>query len=55
MASGRMSIRMPHPRWSQAFERVLGTDERRPTRIWNGYGEFVADLYANLEGEGLFK
>ena len=46
---------VPHPRWSQAFERVLGTDERRPTRIWNGYGEFVADLYANLEGERLFK
>jgi len=46
---------VPHPRWSQAFERVLGTDERRPTRIWNGYGEFVADLYANLEGEHLFR
>jgi methionine sulfoxide reductase catalytic subunit len=46
---------VPHPRWSQAFERVLGTDERRPTRIWNGYGEFVADLYASLEGEHLFR
>ena len=46
---------VPHPRWSQAFERVLGTDERRPTRIWNGYGEFVANLYANLEGKHLFR
>ena len=36
---------VPHPRWSQATERVLGTDERRPTLIWNGYGEFVADIY----------
>jgi len=36
---------VPHPRWSQATERVLGTDERRPTLIWNGYGDFVAHLY----------
>jgi sulfoxide reductase catalytic subunit YedY len=33
---------VPHPRWSQADERVLGTNERRPTLKWNGYGEFVA-------------
>jgi len=43
-----------HPRWSQASERVLGSDERRPTLIWNGYGEFVADLYDGLKGERLF-
>jgi sulfoxide reductase catalytic subunit YedY len=45
---------VPHPRWSQATERVLGTDERVPTLIWNGYGEFVADLYKGLEKERLF-
>ena len=45
---------VPHPRWSQATERVLGSDERRPTLIWNGYGEFVADLYKGLEKERLF-
>ncbi len=45
---------VPHPRWSQATERVLGTDERRPTLIWNGYGEFVADIYKGLEKERLF-
>ena len=46
---------VPHPRWSQATERVLGTDERRPTLIWNGYGEFVADMYkAGSEKERLF-
>ena len=33
---------------------TLGTDERRPTLIWNGYGEFVADLYTGLEKERLF-
>lgn len=43
-----------HPRWSQASERILHTGERVPTVIYNGYGEFVADLYAGLEGEALF-
>ncbi len=35
-----------HPRWSQATERVLGTDERVPTQLFNGYAPEVADLYA---------
>ncbi len=39
----------PHPRWSQATERMLGTGERRPTLHFNGYGEFVAGLYAGLD------
>ena len=44
-----------HPRWSQATERVLGTDERVPTQIYNGYGEFVAGLYEGMaEDERLF-
>lgn len=46
---------VPHPRWSQATERVLGTDERVPTLIWNGYGEYVADLYSNIKGQQLFR
>jgi len=45
---------VPHPRWSQANERLLGTDEMRPTMIYNGYGEFVASLYNGLQGESLF-
>jgi sulfoxide reductase catalytic subunit YedY len=45
---------VPHPRWSQAEERVLGVDGRRPTLIWNGYGEFVAHMYDDLKGERLF-
>ncbi|GJE43810.1 protein-methionine-sulfoxide reductase catalytic subunit MsrP [Methylobacterium soli] len=43
-----------HPRWSQASERVLGTDQRVPTLIYNGYGEQVAGLYKGLEKERLF-
>jgi len=36
---------VPHPRWSQAVERMLGTDERRATLLYNGYGAYVAQLY----------
>ena len=43
-----------HPRWSQASERVLGSQERVPTRIYNGYGEYVASLYEGMKGEKLF-
>ncbi len=43
-----------HPRWSQAMEEVLGTGERVPTQLFNGYGAFVADLYAGLEKENLY-
>jgi sulfoxide reductase catalytic subunit YedY len=45
---------VPHPRWSQETERLLGTGERVPTRIFNGYGEFVAGLYEGLQGERLW-
>ena len=45
---------VPHPRWSQATERLLGSDERVPTQIFNGYAEQVAALYANRKSEKLF-
>jgi sulfoxide reductase catalytic subunit YedY len=37
--------KVPHPRWSQASERLIGTNLKVPTLPFNGYGEFVADLY----------
>ncbi len=37
---------IPHPRWSQAIERVIGTDESVRTQPFNGYGNYVAKLYA---------
>lgn len=46
--------KVSHPRWSQATERMLGTDERVPTLLYNGYEEFVADLYKGMEKERLF-
>jgi sulfoxide reductase catalytic subunit YedY len=45
---------VPHPRWSQATERVLGVDGRRPTLLYNGYGEYVASLYDDLKSERLY-
>jgi sulfoxide reductase catalytic subunit YedY len=45
---------VPHPRWSQASEEIIGTGERRPTLLFNGYGEFVADLYKGLDSERLW-
>jgi sulfoxide reductase catalytic subunit YedY len=43
-----------HPRWSQATEEDLTTGSRRPTVIYNGYGEYVAGLYKGMENEPLF-
>ena len=45
---------VPHPRWSQATEERIGTGERIPTRLFNGYQEFVADLYRDLDDKALF-
>ena len=45
---------VPHPRWSQATERVLGSNARVPTLLYNGYGEQVAHLYKDMKGEKLF-
>ena len=45
---------VPHPRWSQAQERILHTGETVPTLLFNGYGEQVAGLYQGMEGEALF-
>ena len=45
---------VPHPRWSQASEEVIGTGEHRPTLLFNGYGEYVAGIYKGLEKERLW-
>jgi sulfoxide reductase catalytic subunit YedY len=38
-----------HPRWSQAKERRLGEFLRRPTLMFNGYGDQVASLYSGMD------
>jgi methionine sulfoxide reductase catalytic subunit len=41
-----------HPRWSQASERHIGAgffNARRPTLMFNGYENLVADLYKGMD------
>jgi sulfoxide reductase catalytic subunit YedY len=38
-----------HPRWTQATERRLGEFRRRPTLMFNGYGDQVAQLYNGMD------
>jgi len=45
---------VPHPRWSQAKERVLHTGELVPTLLYNGYGAEVASLYAGMDPATLY-
>ncbi|MET1113723.1 MAG: protein-methionine-sulfoxide reductase catalytic subunit MsrP [Comamonas sp.] len=44
---------VPHPRWSQATERRIGEGglfaKKRPTLMFNGYGEQVSSLYAGMD------
>jgi methionine sulfoxide reductase catalytic subunit len=38
-----------HPRWSQATEELIGRGgERRPTLLFNGYGDYVTHLYKDV-------
>jgi methionine sulfoxide reductase catalytic subunit len=41
-----------HPRWSQKTERRLGLPfyaQRKPTLMFNGYGDFVASMYNGMD------
>ncbi len=38
----------------RASERVVGKAYRVAMQLFNGYGQFVADLYRGLETERLF-
>ncbi len=44
--SANVDPQVPHPRWSQESEWMLGTRERYPTVKYNGYGDLVGHLYA---------
>ena len=51
----RQSGSLP-PRWSQATEKVLGTGDRIPTLLFNGYGDEVAHLYTDIDdGDRLWR
>lgn len=38
-----------HPRWSQKRERRIGELFKRPTLMFNGYGDQVASMYAGMD------
>jgi sulfoxide reductase catalytic subunit YedY len=38
-----------HPRWTQARERRIGEFFKRPTLMFNGYADQVAELYAGMD------
>lgn len=38
-----------HPRWSQARERRIGEFFKQKTRMFNGYGDQVAQLYTGMD------
>ena len=38
-----------HPRWSQAKERRIGEFFKRPTLMFNGYGDQVASMYNGMD------
>ena len=39
---------VPHPRWPQKTERLLGSNKNVRTQIYNGYAEQVAGLYDGM-------
>ena len=46
--------KVAHRRWSQEFEKDIGTGNRYPTQIFNGYEEWVKYLYSDLNDKKLF-
>jgi len=46
---------VPHPRWSQSKEQLLGTNEFQKTKIYNGYEENVSYLYSNFSQQEKLK
>ena len=48
---------VPHPRWSQSRERVIGAPlftPKRNTEMFNGYGEQVASMYKDMNLKRFF-
>ena len=45
---------VPHRRWSQKRERRIGEFRKHETLIFNGYGDYVADLYRGMDLKKFF-
>ncbi len=51
---GNVNPHHDHPRWSQATEQRIGESGRRPTLMFNGYADEVAQLYSGLDLDANF-
>lgn len=51
---GNVNPNVPHPRWSQARENRIGELQKRQTLPFNGYAEWVADLYTGQDPKTLY-
>lgn len=51
---GNVDPEVPHPRWSQKSERVIGKRGQIPTLYLNGYAKEVEHLYAGLDRRTLY-
>ena len=45
---------VPFPDWSQETEKLVGTGKKISPRLYNGYGEFVAHLYAGMDETAIY-
>ena len=46
-----MNPKYNHPRWSQETEKLIGEEVKVvPTKIFNGYGSYVENLYPKMIG-----
>ena len=41
--------KVPHPRWSQSSERLLGKIFKEPTAMFNGYEKEVGYMYKDMD------
>ena len=46
--------KVPHRRWSQEFEKDIGSGKKYPTKIFNGYEKWVSHLYKGVDNNSLF-
>lgn len=51
---GNVNPEVAHPRWSQSRENRIGELQKRPTLPYNGYAEWVAELYRGLDPKQSF-
>ena len=46
--------KVPHRRWSQEYERDIETGNKYPTKLFNGYEQWISSIYPNLEDKLFF-